>query len=665
MDHRHRRGRLLPASLLATSLALAGTAPAAEPTAPDAAAPESAYFDEMPEVLAGSRLPQRLDASPVAISIIDRELIEASGAREIEDVLRLAPGMLVGHHDGSTAFVTYHAFADRYARRMQVLIDGRSVYSPAFGGVDWSALPITVDDIERIEVVRGPNAAAYGANAFLGTISITTRRGTTPTAVEAVVRKGQGDVDDLRLTAEHVADRWAARVTASQWSDDGFEPLNLWLDSERTDLVNARFDVDLGEGGALLVEAGLSDGWRSAGRPTRRPDPPHDRTVGSAYYNVRWSNALSADSEVTVALFDAQEESEEIYDTLTLGAGSAPYNGRIGAKDYSAESRRTDLEVQHVIRFDESLRAVYGASARVDRVRSLAWLGTTAERRNTLYRAFGHAEWQATEDWLLNAGFMYEDTEITDPGLAPRLTATYALARGHTLRVGASEATRTPVIVEQFADQTVTYDPGALVDQVLLSTNVLRPETILSYEIAYLGSFPQQRLTLDLRAFQDDVDHLITYVPAAYPDPDGGTLDFDNTDHADLTGIEGQLDWRPRDDLRLMVNYSYTNSVSSQHAERYHTSTPAEIASLLAIKRFGELEASLGVYWRTPFHGLDALDPVDEHARVDARVALPVGPRGSRARLEFVVQALEGRHLDSRDDFAFDPRAIVELSVGF
>lgn len=657
--HGHPLRVTIVAVVLACGLACADQPPSNNDS------PESAYFDEMPIVLAGTRLAQRLDAAPVAVSVIDRAMIEASGAREIEDVLRLAPGMIVGHSDGNTAFVTYHAIADRYARRMQVLIDGRSVYSPAFGGVDWSTLPITVDDIERIEVVRGPNAAAYGANAFLGTISITTRRGAARSRLEVAARAGEGDVNDARLSAEHGADRWTARVTASTSSDDGFVPLNQWLDSERTDLINARFDLELGEGDALLVEAGLSDGWRSAGRPTRRPEPPHERSTGNAYVNLRWSSALSADSELTVALFDAADEVDERYLTLPLGGGAGPLAGKVGAIDYSAESHRTDLEVQHVVRIDERLRAVYGASGRIDRVTSPGWLGTTAERSNTLYRAFAHAEWQAAADWLVNAGFMYEDTELTAAGVSPRLTVTHAIASGHTLRIGASEATRTPVIIEQFADQAFQYDPGAIVNQHLLSTNLLTPETITSYELAYLGSFPQQRLLLDVRAYQDDIDHLITYYIRAHPDVDGIVTDFANTDRADLAGIEASLDWRPIDEWRLVASWSYTDFDATNIAERYGDSTPAQVASLLGIKRFGEVEASIGAYFKSSYDGLDNLDRVPEHARVDLRFAMPIGPPGADARVEFVVQAIEGAHLDSRDDMEFEPRGIVEFSVRF
>lgn len=627
-------------------------------------APEDAYFGELPVVLAGSRLPQRIDAAPVAVAVIDRAMIEASGAREIEDLLRLAPGMIVGHHDGSRAFATYHAFADRFARRMQVLLDGRSVYSPALGGVDWSALPITVDDIERIEVVRGPNAAAYGANAFLGTISITTRRGAGDRAVTASTRKGQDAIDDTRLTTEHRADRWALRMTAANQADHGFIPLNRWLDSERTTLFNARLDLDLGAGDALLIEGGLSDGWRSDGRPGRRPDPPHDRFVSSGYLNLRWSESLSPDSEVAIAVFDAQDDETERYDTLVLGGGSGPLAGKVGAIDYSSESHRRDVELQHTLRVDESLRVVWGASARQDRVYSPGWLGSDEERSNILYRGFGHAEWQASPTWLLNAGVMYEETRITDPGWSPRLTATWSPVPGQSVRFGVSTATRTPVIFEQFADQAFLYQPGNVLNQYLLSTNTLEPETIRSSEVAWLGSFPAAHLRADVRAFHDEIDDLITYYTRAYADVDGIVQDFANTDRAELTGGEFQLDWRPGDRFALLLNGSYTHAVTSDVAERYGTATPHWVASLLARQRFAAgVDASIGVYYRSTFHGMDSLDRVPDHGRIDLRFGMPIGPWAERVRLDIVLQGAEGRSLDARNDMAFGPRLFGELTI--
>ena len=118
---------------------------------------------EMPVVLSATRLKQAVADAPASITIIDRQMISQSGAREIPDLLRLVPGMVVGYEKGWDAFVSYHGTSADMARRMQVLIDGRSVFQPSLAFVDWIGLPLELDDIDRIEVVRGPNAAAYGS----------------------------------------------------------------------------------------------------------------------------------------------------------------------------------------------------------------------------------------------------------------------------------------------------------------------------------------------------------------------------------------------------------------------------------------------------------------------------------------------------------------------
>lgn len=112
---------------------------------------------------------------PGSISVLDRELIQASGARELTELLRLVPGMIVVTDDIKVQ-VNYHGGHAAQARRMQVLIDGRSVYRPGLAEVDWKDLPVSLEDIERIEVFRGPNTVSYGANALTGVVNIITRR---------------------------------------------------------------------------------------------------------------------------------------------------------------------------------------------------------------------------------------------------------------------------------------------------------------------------------------------------------------------------------------------------------------------------------------------------------------------------------------------------------
>jgi iron complex outermembrane receptor protein len=129
--------------------------------------------------LSASRLSQPINEAPAAVTVIDKQMIKDSGAWDLSEIFRLVPGMYVAYHAdpyfSADSTVAYHGMVTTTTSdRMQVLIDGRSVYSGLFGGVNWSDLPIVLADIERIEVIRGPDSASYGANSYLGVINIIT-----------------------------------------------------------------------------------------------------------------------------------------------------------------------------------------------------------------------------------------------------------------------------------------------------------------------------------------------------------------------------------------------------------------------------------------------------------------------------------------------------------
>lgn len=153
--------RLLPLAIL--------SAPAF--AADDAGLP-FAEGGDTPTVLSATRLSQSLFETPAAVTVIDRQMIEQTGVREIPELLRLVPGMVVGYESGSEAFVSFHGTSADLARRMQVLVDGRSIYQPLLASVDWIGLPLELADIERIEVIRGPNSSSWGANSFLAVVNI-------------------------------------------------------------------------------------------------------------------------------------------------------------------------------------------------------------------------------------------------------------------------------------------------------------------------------------------------------------------------------------------------------------------------------------------------------------------------------------------------------------
>ena len=126
--------------------------------------------EPLPQVLTATRLKQSPAAVPGSMTVIDSALIHATGARDISELLRLVPGMMVGNISGNQAAVNYHGTNATEARRMQVLIDGRSVYRAGLATVDWSDIPVAMEDIERIEVFRGPNTAVSYTHLTLPTI---------------------------------------------------------------------------------------------------------------------------------------------------------------------------------------------------------------------------------------------------------------------------------------------------------------------------------------------------------------------------------------------------------------------------------------------------------------------------------------------------------------
>src|ERR1700694_4103241 len=127
------------------------------------------------EVRTVSKEPVKLSRTPAAIYVITQEDIQRSGATSIPDALRLAPGVEVARIDSNQWSVGVRGFASRLSRSVLVLIDGRSVYTPLFAGVFWEAQDTMLEDIDRIEVIRGPGGALWGANAVNGVINIITK----------------------------------------------------------------------------------------------------------------------------------------------------------------------------------------------------------------------------------------------------------------------------------------------------------------------------------------------------------------------------------------------------------------------------------------------------------------------------------------------------------
>lgn len=218
---------------------------------------------EMPEVLTATRLQQAPAAVPGSMTVLDRELIKASGARELAELLRLVPGMLVVPQNGNTTTVNFHGSNANQARRLQVLVDGRSVYRAGFAQVDWGDIPVAIEDIERIEVFRGPNTVSYGANALMAVVNILTQHPRDSHGTRLKVTRGQRGVDDWYAREGFGWGSGDLRLSLSGLSDDGFDHRadgSDYRDGKRLSRLNLRIAQDLGDNQSLDWQLALKEG---------------------------------------------------------------------------------------------------------------------------------------------------------------------------------------------------------------------------------------------------------------------------------------------------------------------------------------------------------------------------------------------------------------------
>lgn len=557
-------------SLARLFAALLAACPLHAPAADLAELGEDAYLGAMPTVLTVSRMAQPVDEAPSAVTIIDEETLRASGVADLTDIFRLVPGMYVGHNAGYfhtvNPTVSQHGLADAYSRRMQVLVDGRSVYTPIYGGVQWSDIPLAIEDIARIEVTRGPNAASHGANAFLGIINIITKHASETLGSSAVLTGG-GDRKGVTLRHGGRHDDLQYRITVGMKNDDGLRTRD---DDKRIRMLSLRADYRLTPQDELEFQFGYNGGAREEGL-LEEDDLlflPRTKKVSHRFEQVVWRRTLSPDSEFRLQAYHTREASDDFLASANLNAALPmpilvePYLLR----DHDVVSHRYDIEAQHSVAPTAHTRLVWGGSWRLDRTRAPLFLGRHDPASFRLGRLFGHLEWAPLPRLVVNAGAMVEDNSFTGTDVTPRASLNLKLAPGHALRASLSTATRTPTLLEEKFDARNTFAtliPGVtLLNQISLSAGGLDPERITSREIGYQGQLG--RLSLDGRLFHDRIRDLVgqyrwqgfAHDPALTPYPPH-TLSYRNSSDVDIHGFEAQAQLRLASRTRVIASYSH------------------------------------------------------------------------------------------------------------
>ncbi len=492
------------------------------------------FFKEEAQVVTASRRAEPAWKAPVAVDVITADEIKAYGAREIWDVLRYRAGMDVvdGRSlDGNRALVSARGFITEFVAEMQVLVDGRSVYSPLLGGVYWQSLPVQMQDIERIEIVRGPNAALYGSNAALGVINIITKKAGTSGAASAAAEGGDRYAWKTSVAADAARPDSGLRVSYTEKADDGH--LSSSGASNAGDFLHqgnlnaaGRWSPD--DATDLEVQGGGT--WLTAGLPVAGPVAQSRQSQN--FGNVKATRKLGGEDAVEMTLSRAE---------------NSIVSGPVFAGDVAVRTYQYDAGLLHRFTWrDGNVKSNWGVEWRQMGADSVQVFGADPRQSNRLVRAFTHQTVRLAEPLTLVAGVSLEHSSTGGTQAAGQGAFVLSPADNHSLRLSYSYAPTIPPLVESHARYLL--GPG----RTYVGTSSFGPERTSSTELGWSSRLLDGALTPSVALYYMEVRDYGALVVA----PDG-TLTTTNSDRAFARGVELSADYSLAPGRSLFVNYTY------------------------------------------------------------------------------------------------------------
>lgn len=630
---------------------------------------EKDYFAELPVVLSVSRLAQPLNETPGAVTVIDAETIRRSGAREVADLLRLVPGFLISRRNGGSSIAGYHAALDVYGARMQVYVDGRSVYSSYYLGDTHRGLAaVELADVQRIEVLRGSNSAAFGSNAFLGVINIITYAAADTHGAAVSLTRGDRGIDDNYVRFGWGNDGAEMRLSMSRRTTTGYE--SLYDDSRRSQL-QFRGDFRVGPADEVRVIAGAARESFGEGFPRRActtlagagscdENPERTDYWRNGYVRFDWTRTLGEaamlkvaggiDHELNISNFVAQQ-----FPSLLPITISAPF-------DAGGSALRQNLEVQRTDIWSGSLRTMLGAEVLREEVRAPFLFSSDASISTSQTRLFGGIEWKPSPAWVINAGGMWEKHSLAGSTFAPRLAVNYHVVPDHTLRAVSTQSFRMPSIYMFRASSSLQVTSTPLVAPFpaslayVATTGKVKPESVISNELGYLGELRDLGLKLDFRAFQERLNQRHWVV----------ALDYVNRPGPRIHGFEYQFDWRPFAGTRFIFSEAQLREEPGRDGNSENIEAPHRTGSAALYQKLpGGFDLGLMAHYATSYSWAGTSDILDRMRQLDARLAYAFRAGATRGEVALTVQSLGGNHMEYLRKQLYGRRAFVSLRLDF
>lgn len=496
-----------------------------------------------------------------------------------------------------------------------------------------------------------------------------------------LLRHGGGNAQmRYRLTvSSQERDRFEQDVTGRQ---PGNGNNGQFFEAAKSYFANGRFDWQLASASDVSLQFGLSQGDNQAGRSTDGvPDTsivePRQQDTRAQYLQVNYHHVQSPQREWRIQAYHTRNR----FDANAEGSITIPLAPPAGGVfdfvvDQYLLQTRTNLELQVNETWHEGLRGVWGGELRYETVESPD--NYTSKHDGVLGRLFGHVEWQVHPRLLLQTGAMLEHHYFTGADVSPRVAANWTLRPGHVVRVGLSQAYRSPTFFEEEGFSVLRITSGGVNrdDVVIAPSPGLKPERVVSRELAYLGQWPAMHMEWDVRLYRDRISNFIgemkdNYVadlpPGASP---SNEFRYENIGTVDAQGGEIQLRWRPSPQWDISAHYARVHldadTIRDNFNEDIPLSAPRNSWGLLARYRFDAgWEASVGAWHYDDTKWLSEGDLVQNHTRIDARLARRWTWQGREVEAAVVGQNLGEDYAEFRDTNIFSRRVYGSLSFAW
>lgn len=532
------------------------------------------------QVISVSKKPQVLADAAAAVFVISNEDIKRTGVTSVPEALRLAPGINVARINSHKWAISSRGFNGSFSNKLLVMIDGRSVYDPSFSGVYWDSQNILLEDVERIEVIRGPGASIWGANAVNGVINIISKQAKQTQGGLLVAGGGTEEKGfaSMRYGVELNEDSHVrAYVTGFEKGEFKNEQGNNAGDDWSNVQAGFRLDSKLTNKSVVTFQG---DVYRSSENEIvnfPQLTPPYSKTENDSFKNYGWNiltnfeHKFSDTSEYSVQFYyDHYERNEVIQKT---------------------RNDTLDIEFKNSFTLGEEQKVIWGLGYRYkhDDFTDQKYSDITPDSRNDqLFSAFVQDEIALLKNKLfLTLGSKFEHNDYSGFEIQPTARLMWKASENQRLWGAVSRAVRTPsradhgvsLLVQVIPDQPF---PGVATGVTMSGDVNFKSEELIAYEVGYRHEVTDDA-AFDITAFYHDYDHLLgTRLGAFDPNTLTQATFFDNSSEGETYGVETSIVWTMLDWWRWNLNYSFLKTQLHTSAVHQQSISPNHQVSVRA-----------------------------------------------------------------------------------